>query len=515
MLNEYRNEPYTDFSIAENKLAFEEALKLVDSQKGREYPIIIGGEKINTEEKITSYNPSNFKETIGLTSRANKELAEKAILAAEKAFNNWKNICPKERANYLFNAAAIIRRRKHEFSALLVEETGKIWREADADTAEAIDFLEYYGRQMLLFERGMTLTSCDGEENECIYTPLGIGIIIAPWNFPLAILVGMTASAIVTGNTVIIKPSELSPIIAAKFVEVLEEIGLPKGVVNFLPGPGRVIGNYLVAHPKTRFINFTGSKEVGLNINETAAKTSVGQKWIKRVIAEMGGKNGIIVDSDSDLDAAADSIVASAFSFQGQKCSACSRAIIVEDVYDTVLEKIVEKARALKVGPARDYETDMTAVIDNSSYEKVLKYIEIGKSEGRLLTGGIKCGSNGYFIAPTVFGEIDQNARISQEEIFGPVLALIKAKNFDNALEIANNTIFGLTGSVFTKKRPKIEKAKREFNVGNLYINRGSTGALVGTEPFGGFNMSGTDSKAGGSDYLLLFMQAKTIAEKF
>lgn len=514
MLIEYKNEPFTNFSIPENKLSFEKALKLVDSEKGKEYPLVIGGEKIFTTDKITSINPSNFTEIIGKTSKGNQELAEKAMQEADKAFQTWKNVCPTERANYLFNVAAIIRRRKHEFSAYLVEEAGKVWAEADADTAEAIDFLEYYGRQILTLTKGMPLASYEGEQNQCNYIPLGIGVIIAPWNFPLAILVGMTAAAIVAGNTVVMKPSTLAPVIAAKFVEVLEEVGLPKGVVNFLPGPGKACGDYLVSHPKTRFINFTGSMEVGLNINKSAADTVPGQKWIKRVVAEMGGKNAIVVDSDSDLDEAASGIVAAAFGFQGQKCSACSRAIIVEDVYDAVLAKVVEKTKKLTVGPARDFGMNMTAVIDTASYEKILSYIEIGKTEGRLLTGGVKCGDNGYFIAPTVFADIDRSARLAQEEIFGPVVAMIKAKDFDDALEIANNTLFGLTGAVFTKNRSKIEKAKREFHVGNLYINRKCTGALVGTEPFGGFNMSGTDSKAGGSDYLLLFMQAKTIGEK-
>jgi 1-pyrroline-5-carboxylate dehydrogenase len=515
MLIEYKNEPLTDFSISKNKSAFEEALKRIDSEKGEIYPIIIGGEKIYTEKNIVSINPSKNDEVIGSTATGTAALAEKAVIAAEKAFKTWKNVSVKERANYLFNIAAIIRRRKHEFSALLTEEAGKIWAEADGDTAEAIDFLEYYGRQALVLEKGMPLASCEGEQNECNYIPLGVGIVIAPWNFPLAILVGMTAAAIVAGNTVVLKPSSLAPIIAAKFMEVLEEVRLPEGVVNFLPGPGKECGDYLVAHPKTRFINFTGSMEVGLNINKLASQTVPGQKWMKRVVAEMGGKNGIIVDSEADLDAAADGIVTAAFGFQGQKCSACSRAIIVEDVYEELTQKIIEKTKVLKVGPAREFGINMTAVIDKSSYEKTLKYIEIGKSEGTLLVGGVKVGENGYFISPTVFGNISKDARLSQEEVFGPVLSLIKAKNFDDAIEIANNTMFGLTGAVFTKNRSKIEKAKREFHVGNLYINRKCTGALVGTEPFGGFNMSGTDSKAGGSDYLLLFMQAKTVGEMF
>lgn len=515
MLCEYKNEPLTDFSIPENKIAFEKAIKLIDSQKGKHYPIIIDGEKIDTKEKIVSYNPSNFNEIVGTTAKGNKELAEKAVDAAEKAFDKWKYVDPSERANYLFNIAAIMRRRKNELSALLVEETGKTWIEAIADTAEAIDFLEYYGRQMLNYTKGMSLYPLSGEQNECFYIPLGVGLVIAPWNFPLSILVGMTSVAIVTGNTVVLKPSSSAPIIAAKFMEILEEVGLPNGVVNYLPGSGDEVGDYLVAHKKIRFINFTGSKDVGLRINRIAAELAPGQKWIKRVIAEMGGKDTIIVDSDSDLDSAASGIVASSFGFQGQKCSACSKAIIVEDVYDEMIEKIAEKTRALKLGPAREYGTDVAAVIDRASYEKVLKYIEIGKSEGRVIVGGEKGPKEGYYIEPTVIVDVDQNSRISQEEIFGPVLAALKAKNFDDAIDMANNTVYGLTGSVYTKNRSKIEKAKKEFHVGNLYINRKCTGALVGAEPFGGFNLSGTDSKAGGTDYLLLFMQAKAIGEIF
>lgn len=514
MLNEFKHQPLTDFSIPENKVAFEAALKSVDSEKGKKYPIIIDGEKIYTADKVISINPSNYNEVIGEAAKGNEGLADKAINAAEKAFETWKDLSFKERANYLFNVAAIMKRRKHEFSALLVEEVGKTWTEADADTSEAIDFLEFYGRQALKLDGGMKLTPYNGIQNEGVYIPLGVGVIIAPWNFPLAILVGMTSAALVSGNTVVIKPASTAPIIAAKFMETLEEVGLPKGVANYLPCPGGTCGNHLVAHPKTRFINFTGSKEVGLNINKLAAEIVPGQKWIKRVSAEMGGKNGIIVDSDSDLDAAAGAIVAGAFGYQGQKCSACSRAIIVEDVYDEISKKVIEKTKKLVVGPGRKYETNVAAVIDKSAYDKVFSYIEIGKKEGKLLIGGTKCGDNGYFIAPTVFGDIDQNARIAQEEIFGPVLSLIKAKDFDDALKIANSTVYGLTGAVFANNRMKIERAKKEFHVGNLYINKGCTGALVGIEPFGGFNMSGTDSKAGGTDYLLLFTQAKSVSEK-
>lgn len=514
MLMPYKNEPLTNFNLPENRAAMLEALKLVDSQKGQHCPLVINGERIDTEGKITVVNPSKSSEVLGTTAKATKDLAEKAMQSALTAFETWKHVPAAERANYLFNAAAIIRRRKHEFSALLVEEAGKIWVEADADTAEAIDFLEYYGRQMLKYDQGMELIPLPNEQNICKYIPIGVGLVISPWNFPLAILVGMTAAAIVAGNTVIMKPASTTPLIAYKFMEVLEEIKLPKGVVNYLPGPGGEVGDYLTAHPSTRFINFTGSAEVGLRINETAAKMAPGQKWIKRVVAEMGGKDFIFVDSEADLELAASAIVTSAFGFQGQKCSACSRAIIDESIYDELVEKIVAKTKELKVGPAREEGINVAPVIDENSLNKVLKYVEIGKEEGKLLVGGTRVSEDGYFVAPTVIGDIDRNARLAQEEVFGPLVALIKCKGFEDGIAVANGTVYGLTGAFISKNREKVEIAKRELHCGNLYINRKCTGALVGAEPFGGFNMSGTDSKAGGADYLLLFLQAKTIAEQ-
>ena len=511
---EYTNEPFTDFSIPANKVKMEEALALVASQKGRHYPLIIDGEKIDTQERITSLNPSQTNEIIGTVAKADSELAERAIQAADKAFSSWRHVCPKERARYLFKAAAIMRRRKFEFSAWLVEEAGKTWPEADGDTAEAIDFMEYYGRQMLKYAEGMPVSAVPGEENECFYIPLGIGVVIPPWNFPLAIMAGMTTAAVVTGNTVVMMPASATPVIAAKFVELLEEVSLPPGVVNFLPGNGGVIGDYLVSHPKTRFINFTGSKEVGLRINKLAAEIAPGQKWIKRVVAEMGGKDSIVVDSDADIDEAANVIAASAFGFQGQKCSACSRAIIVKDVYDQVVAKVAEKAAALKLGAPSEPATDIGPVIDSSAYRTILGYIEVGKQEGRLVAGGREGDASGYFIQPTVFADVNVKARISQEEIFGPVLAIIKAKDFAQAIEFANDTEYGLTGAVFSRSRRHLEEARRSFHVGNLYFNRKCTAALVGAQPFGGFNMSGTDSKAGGADYLGFFLQAKLVSEK-
>ena len=514
MLTEYRNEPFTNFTVPENKAAMEAALALVASQKGGHYPLKIGGGAIDTEARITSVNPSCFSETVGTVARANVELADKAVQAAAAAFKTWKNVEPATRARLIFKAAAILRRRKFEYSAWLVEEAGKNWVEADADTAEAIDFMEYYGREMLRYAAGMTVASYPGEENVCSYIPLGVGVVIPPWNFPLAILAGMTAAAVVTGNTVIMKPASSTPVIAAKLMELFEEAGAPAGVINYLPGSGGSIGDALVSHPQVRFINFTGSRDVGLRINKLAADVAPGQIWIKRVIAEMGGKDAIIVDDEADIEEAAAGIVTSAFGFQGQKCSACSRAIVVKSVYDELVAKVVEKTKALKIGPAAEFGMNVGPVAEESAYKKVLSYIEIGKQEARLVAGGNVAGEKGWFIEPTVFADAPANSRIAQEEIFGPFVAIIPASDFDEALEIANGTEYGLTGAVFSRNRAKLEKARREFHVGNLYLNRKCTGALVGVQPFGGFNMSGTDSKAGGADYLLLFMQAKSVTEK-
>ncbi|SDY15040.1 L-glutamate gamma-semialdehyde dehydrogenase [Thermoactinomyces sp. DSM 45892] len=513
MLQEYRNEPFTDFSKEENYTAFQAALDKVQSELGREYKIIIGDERIQTDRTMKSLNPSNLDQVVGVAYEANVDLAEKAMQVALSTFETWKKYSPAARARILFKTSAIMRRRKHEFSAWMVLEAGKSWAEADADTAEAIDFMEFYGREMIRISESQPLTRIPGEDNELTYIPLGVGVVIPPWNFPLAITVGMTTAAIVSGNTVILKPASPTNVIAAKFMEILEEAGCPSGVVSYLPGPGAEVGEYLVTHPKTRFISFTGSRAVGLRINELAAKTVPGQKWIKRVVAEMGGKDAIVVNNDADLDLAVDSIVKAAFSFAGQKCSACSRAIIHQDVYDQVLEGVVAKAKELKVGNTTDLGVDLGPVVDDKAYNKILEYIEIGKQEGRLMAGGGKAEGNGYYIEPTVFADVDPQARISQEEIFGPVVAFHKANDFDHALEIANNTDYGLTGAVLTRSRANLEKAREEFHVGNLYFNRKCTGALVGVHPFGGFNMSGTDSKAGGRDYLLLFTQAKMVSE--
>ena len=513
----FSNEPLTDFACAENASAFKASLDRVGAQLGRTYPLVIGGEKIYTPETFNSINPANPSQIVGRLSKATPELAARAVEAAAEAFEGWRRVPYEQRARYVLDAARIMRERKHDFSALQVFEVGKTWPEADADTAEAIDFLEWYGREMLRLGPPQPTILDPRLDGELAYIPLGVGAVIPPWNFPGAIMTGMTAASIVTGNCVVLKPASTSPVIAAWLAEIFnDQLYLPPGVLNFLPGPGGGVGDALVDHPKTRFIAFTGSREVGIRIFQRAAQVQPGQIWLKRTILEMGGKDAILVDETADLDAAAAGIVTSAFGFQGQKCSACSRAIIVEPVYDALLAKIVERTRRLTVGdPAAGPTVDLGPVIDGAALDKHLAYIEIGKGEGRLLTGGEKAPSatGGYFLQPTIFADLAPRARLAQEEIFGPVLSVIKAADFDEGLAIANNTEYGLTGSVYSMRRDRLERARQEFHVGNLYLNRKCTGAPVGLAPFGGFNMSGTDSKAGGSDYLLLFTQAKVTVE--
>jgi len=511
---EFRNEAFLNFNDSKNREAITNALADVKSELGREYPLVIGGEKIFTEKKSVSMNPANVDEVVGTISQADKDVAEMAMQTALAKFEEWKFVDPEIRADYLFKAAAEMRRRKFEFMSWMVYEVGKNWGEADADVAEAIDFMEFYGREMVRLNQPQPIVEIPTERNRLHYIPLGVGIVIPPWNFPLAILVGMTTAAIVAGNTVLVKPASPSPVIAAKFVELMEQVGLPAGVINYVPGKGSDIGDYLVGHAKTRFISFTGSKETGLHINELAAKTAPGQIWIKRVVAEMGGKDAIVVDASADLEQASTAIVQSAFGFQGQKCSAGSRAIVHKDVYDVVLTKVIEKMKAL-VGGSPEQNFAVGPVVDQSAYDKILEYIEIGKSEGRLVAGGEKAPGNGYFIQPTVFADVPEDARIMQEEIFGPVLAFAKAEDFEHAVEIFNNTEYGLTGSLYSTDRAHFEYAEKRMHSGNLYFNRKCTGALVGVHPFGGFNMSGTDSKAGSRDYLLLFSQAKAVSEQF
>jgi len=511
----FRNEPSVDFSNPENARRMREALDKVGAELGREYDMVIGGRLVKTADKIRSVNPARPAQVVGVFQSAGREHVEPAIQAAAAAFASWKRTSAEERAGLLVNLAGILRERKLEFSAWMVYEVGKNWVEADADIAETIDFAEFYAREALRLAKAETAVQLPGERDTLAYIPLGVGAVIPPWNFPCAIMAGMTMASIVCGNTVVVKPSHDSPAIAFKFFEALQEAGMPDGVVNFCPGSGSTFGSGLVEHPQTRFVAFTGSKEVGLDIHHRAAAPRPGQKWIKRTVLEMGGKDSIIVDADANLDAAVEGVAVSAFGFQGQKCSACSRAIIDEKIYDVFLQRLKERVAKISVGDPTENKP-MGPVINQKAMNTILDYIETGKKEGRLISGGGAARElgEGYYVQPTVIADVAPTARIAQEEIFGPVLAVIKARNYDHALEIANNTEFGLTGAVYSTSREKLERARNEFHVGNLYFNRKCTGAMVGAHPFGGYNMSGTDSKAGGPDYLLLFTQAKSVAEK-
>lgn len=509
------NEEFIDFTTSENQRAMEAALVDVEAQLGREYDLVIGGRRLRTTGKIVSTNPARPAQVVGIHQRAGAEHVAEAMQAAQAAFQTWSKVPVVERAELLLRASAMIRERRFEFCAWLTFEVGKNWAEADADVGETIDFLEFYAREAMRLHGATTPIQFPGERNQLRYLPLGVGAVIPPWNFPFAIMAGMTVASIVCGNTVILKPSVDASTIAARFLSVMEEAGMPDGVVNLCAGEGPEFGSAVVAHPQTRFIAFTGSKAVGLEIHEQAAKTQPGQIFIKRTILEMGGKDSIIVDLDCDLGAAVEGVVASAFGFNGQKCSACSRAIVDASIYDAFCDRLKERVKKIKVGdPADNFAAG--PVISEKSHAKVMGYIAIGMGEGVLLNGGtaIETAEGGYYVAPTVFRDVAPTARIAQEEIFGPVLAVIKSESFDDALAIANNTEYGLTGAIYSNSREKLERAREEFHVGNLYLNRKCTGAMVGAHPFGGFNMSGTDSKAGGPDYLLLFTQAKSIAEK-
>ncbi len=511
----YKNETYLDWSEERNILAMQTALTEVGSRLDRSYPAVIGGERVETDGEIVSVNPANPSQVVGRTASASEREADMALQTATSTFETWSRTSPEARARILLRASAIMKRRKFELLAWEVYEGGKPWNEADAQVAEAIDFLEYYAREMLRLKDGVEIYAIPGEESRYTYQPMGVGVVIAPWNFPTAILTGMSSAAIVTGNTIVMKPSEFTPVVGAVVAEIFEEAGLPEGVLNFLPGYGSEVGDYLVQDARTRFISFTGSMGTGLRINELAAKQIERQRWVKRVIAEMGGKDAMVIDDSADLDSAAADIVKSAYGYSGQKCSAASRAILHEDIYDEVLGKVLERAGTLKIGVPQTPDVNVGPVISEPQFEKVASYVNVGKQEGeRVLGDDPGDPEKGYFVSPTIF-EVEREARVAQEEIFGPVLSVIRARDFDNALEIANDSPFGLTGGVYSKNRDHLERARREFKAGNVYFNRGITGALVGVQPFGGFGMSGTDSKAGGPDYLPLHMLARTVVERF
>ncbi len=510
----YKNEPFADYSDPATLASFKKALAAVEAQLGRDYPLTIGGEAVMTESFLESYDPSRKDRLVGRATKAGPREIERAMDAAWEAYADWSRWGMAERARLLVKLAAIMRRRRDELAAWLVFEASKNYLEAIADVAEAIDFCEYYARTALPLAEPLPTYCHPGEENTTTFQAMGVGLVIPPWNFLLAILVGTAVGPVVVGNTVIIKPSPATPVIAAKFMELVAEAGFPAGVINLLTGDDAVLGDALVDHPRTRFINFTGSVATGVRIFERAAKVHPGQHWLKRTFLEMGGKDALIVDASADVELAASAAVASAFGFQGQKCSAMSRLIVVDDVYDAVLERVKALTEKLSVGPA-DENHDVAAVINERQYQKVLGYIETGKSEARLLTGGGATGGDGWFIEPTVFADVPVGASIACDEIFGPVVSVLRARDFDHALEIANGSMYALTGGVISNDRRNLEKARREFQAGNLYLNRKITGALVGVQPFGGFKMSGSNTKAGGPDYLRNFMEMKTVTERF
>jgi RHH-type transcriptional regulator, proline utilization regulon repressor / proline dehydrogenase / delta 1-pyrroline-5-carboxylate dehydrogenase len=587
----FENEPHTDFSIAAHRATMEKALATIRGSLGREYALVIDGVNVQTETRIDSVNPARPGEIVGSVATATREHADKALAAAQAAFPAWRDTPASDRAAILFRAAALMRQRRFELAALEVVEAGKPWREADGDVTEAIDFMEFYGREMIRLSTIRDLSDVPGEEDLYLYEPRGVAAVIAPWNFPLAIPTGMVSAALVAGNTVVLKPASTTPVLGYALVSILHEAGVPGGAVNFLPGAGGEIGDYLAADPRVDLIPFTGSLEVGLSIMRQATVVAPGQRNIKRVIAEMGGKNAIIVDTDADLDAAVEGVVTSAFGYAGQKCSACSRVIVLDSIHDQFVRRLTQAAASLIVGDPADPAVRVGPVIGESARDKILAYIAMGKSEARLIlpvdgaplsvriaastkTSAVEAAAAGegvtepspvapdgeattgtdarpdegpgdspavappeapaeavdqtpaaaepasepdsapgYFIPPHIFVDVASDSTIAQDEIFGPVLVVLKAHKFGQALEMALAVRYGLTGGLYSRNPNHIRRAVRDYRVGNLYINRPVTGAMVGRQPFGGSRMSGVGSKAGGPDYLLQFMEPRTITE--
>jgi RHH-type transcriptional regulator, proline utilization regulon repressor / proline dehydrogenase / delta 1-pyrroline-5-carboxylate dehydrogenase len=507
----FRNEPLLDFSRQETRARFAESLKDVRRKFGRDYPLWVAGEKLETKKWLDSINPAAPEEIVGRVPAAGRAEADRALLYATEYFPEWAGTPATERAGFLFRAAEIMRRRRIELAAWEVFEVGKGLREADADVAEAIDYLEYYSQEMLRLSEPRVTQKLPGESNVYLYGARGVAVVIAPWNFPLAILTGMTAAALVTGNCAIVKPAEQSPVTGALLMEIFREAGLPASACQLLQGGGE-LGAYLVRHPAVHLIAFTGSRDVGLEILRAAHDPQPGQEHVKRVVCEMGGKNAIVVDEDADLDEAVVHILESAFGYQGQKCSAASRLVIVEEIHDLLLDRLIEAVRSLKIGPPDDPRNFIGPVIDAAAHAKIMGYIDLGKWEGKCVLERA-APTKGFFVGPAIFSEIQPDHRLANEEIFGPVLAVLKAKDFNHALEIANRSAYALTGGVFSRSPAHIEKARREFRVGNLYVNRGITGAIVERQPFGGLKLSGIGSKAGGPDYLLQFLEPRTISE--
>ncbi|HTG01191.1 MAG TPA: L-glutamate gamma-semialdehyde dehydrogenase [Nitrospirota bacterium] len=510
--DEFTNEPPTDFSKEENRGAVKRALDRVRGTFGKRYPLVLDGSEIATAHESLSTNPANPAETIGRISQATPEDADKAVEAAKTAGRFWRRISPEQRAEYLLRAAAEMRNRRFDLIALEAYEVGKTISEADADVAEAVDHCAYNARRMKELAGPRRLGRVPGEINEYSYEPKGTAVIIPPWNFPLAIPAGMTSAALVAGNCAILKPSGLSPVIAWQLVDIFRAAGLPRGVLQYLPGPGSGVGEYLVQHPGVDLIAFTGSKDVGLRIVQLAGVTRPGQRGVKRVVAEMGGKNAVIVDQTADLDEAVRGVLESAFGYQGQKCSACSRVIVLAEVFELFSRRLAEAAESIEIGPPEKPGTFLGPLIDRSAFEKVRRSVELGKQEATPVLIRDVPQKAGYFTGPAIF-DVSPGAVIATEEIFGPVLSLIRAKDFAEAIAIANESEYALTGGLYSRSPSNIRQAKQEFLVGNLYINRKITGALVGRQPFGGFGMSGIGSQAGGPDYLLQFMNPRTVSE--
>jgi len=509
----FRNEPCFDWTIPEHRAGFRDALDRVRATFPIKVPLTIGGSRVDTSVRLRSKNPNRAEEMVGDVAGAGPLEADTAVEAAKAAFAAWRSTPPGERAEYLFKAATAARRIRYDLAALQVYEVGKAWSEADADVCEAIDFLEYYGREMIRLSRPKRMGHAPGEISHLFYEPRGVAAVIAPWNFPMAISIGMTSAALVTGNTVVYKPASQSPVVGSMVMNVFEEAGLPKSVLNFLPGPGAQIGDYLVHHPDVAVIAFTGSKKVGLDIIAQANRDAERAGHVKTVVAEMGGKNAIVVDADADLDEALVQIVHSAFGYQGQKCSACSRLIVLEEIYDKLVERLKAAAESIHLGPPEDPKNLMGAVIEAGARKRIMEYIELGRKDGTVLVERTVPGNEGFFVPLTILADLPPDHRLAREEIFGPVLVVFKVKDFARAIEIANDTEYALTGGVFSRSPANIDLARREFRTGNLYINRGCTGAVVERHPFGGFKLSGIGSKAGGPDYLLQFMVPRNVVE--
>ncbi|MDF1522668.1 MAG: L-glutamate gamma-semialdehyde dehydrogenase, partial [Trueperaceae bacterium] len=506
-----------DFGVAAHRDAYRAALAEVEGRLGRTWPLVLGGERIKTATTIASVDPCRPDRVVGHAAAAGASEVDRAYAAAEAAFPVWSGWSAAERARALYRLAAVMRRRKLELCAWETFEAGKNFREADADVAEAMDFVEYYARSALRLEEPLVTHPWPGEQNVTTLEPIGVGLVIPPWNFLLAILVGSSMGPVAAGNTVVLKPSPQTPVIAGVFMECIDEAGWPAGVVNLITGADADIGDRLVDDPRARFINFTGSVATGLRIHQRAAAVQPGQRHLKKTFMELGGKDAMIVDETADLDVAVTAAVQGGFGFNGQKCSAMSRLILVDEVHDEVLERFVAAAGRLRVGRAVD-DADVTAVISERQFDKVVGYARLGAEEGRVVLGGGPAADRpdgGWYVAPTIVADVAPHARLAQEEVFGPVVAVIRARDFDHALRIANDTDFGLTGGLVSRSRARLEQARREFKVGNLYFNRKITGALVGVQPFGGFKLSGTNSKGGGPDYLRLFVEARTVTERF